>query len=362
MTLIELLVGLAIGSFVVLGAVMVYNQSRTTYALNETQARLQENGRYALSLIEPDVQLAGYLGYSNEASDFYWYTSASSRTSVMDLESNDTAKTSPSVIGACGTNFVVDLLQTVQGSDGSVDGGPVAVSTCLPSMAAGNNAGAWESGTDTLTIRRASTETVAASAAKIQLYLNRLKRTNQSIFNAAAAPGTIDANREVRDLIVRTYYVATNSTTKTGLPSLWRKTLGTASGAPAMLDEEILPGVEDFQVEFGIDTADHDSTVGIDAAQDKVPPTGVPDYFTGVVSRWVAPNSTLLDLSVDGRKSQIVAVRVWLRIRADKPEVGYTDTRTYTYAGSSPTIATALKSYRRVLVSRTMYLRNVRFQ
>jgi hypothetical protein len=130
-----------------------------------------------------------------------------------------------------------------------------------------------------------------------------------------------------------------------------------------MLDEEILPGVEDFQVEFGIDTADHDATAGIDTNQDKVPPIGVPDYFTGVVSRWVAPNSTLLDLAVDGRRSQIVAVRVWLRIRADRPEVGYFDTRTYNYAGSGNfNIATGLRPFRRVLMSRTIYLRNVRFQ
>jgi hypothetical protein len=237
------------------------------------------------------------------------------------------------------------------------------VATCAPSTVAGNNAGAWQTGTDTLTIRRSSTETTTATASKIQLFLNRLKRTNQSIFNSATAPGTINVDREVRDLIVRTYYVATNSTTQTGLPSLWRKTLGTASGAPAMLDEEILPGVEDFQVEFGIDTADHDSTAGIDAAQDKVPPIGVPDYFTGVVSRWVAPNSPLLSLAVDGRQSQVVAVRVWLRVRADRPEVGYSDDRTYNYAGSGNfNIAAGLRGFRRVLMTRTIYLRNVRFQ
>src|SRR6185295_16557067 len=127
-----------------------------------------------------------------------------------------------------------------QGSNGAA--GPLAVSTCVPSTASGNNAGSYVAGTDTLTIRRASTETTAASNTKIQLYLNHLKRTNQAVFNASTAPGAVGTNREVRDLIVRTYYIGANSTTATGLPSLWRKTLGTSGGSPAMLDEEILPG------------------------------------------------------------------------------------------------------------------------
>lgn len=70
--MIELLVGLAIGSFVIIGAVFVYNQSRTSYAINETQARLQENARYAFAILESDVQLAGNYGFYNIPTDFRW--------------------------------------------------------------------------------------------------------------------------------------------------------------------------------------------------------------------------------------------------------------------------------------------------
>jgi type IV pilus assembly protein PilW len=361
LTMVELLIGLTIGSLVVVGAVFVYSQSRTTYSINETQARLQENGRYALAIMEPDLQLAGYYGFSNEANDFYW-NNGSSKTSVMNLQSNSTALSSPAAIGTCGTNFAVDLLHPVQGSNDA--GGPIAVAACAPPSAS-PNAGAYVTGTDTLTIRRSSTETSTASASKIQLYLNATKRTNQSIFNSATAPGTVGGNREVRDLVVRTYYIAANSSMRTAYPTLWRKSLGTDGSAPKVLDEEILPGVEDLQVEFGIDDADHDGSAGIDAGQDKIAPIGYPDYFTGVVSRWVAPNDTLLDQSTNGRKAQIVAVRIWLRLRADQTEANYTDTRTYQYAGMSAAWNPAtdgVAGFRRLLVSRTVYLRNVRFQ
>ena len=42
-SLVELMVALTIGSFLIIGAVTVYVQSRNSYTVNETVARLQEN-------------------------------------------------------------------------------------------------------------------------------------------------------------------------------------------------------------------------------------------------------------------------------------------------------------------------------
>lgn len=356
LTMVELLVGLAIGSFIIVGAVMVYSQTRSSYAINEVHARLQENGRYALSMLEPDIQLAGYYGFSNNPADFR-YTNGSTEIPITQLEQTDAAMASPPpAVTTCGNNFLVDLQMTVQGSNDAA--GPIA--TCAPPNVTGMNAGAYRTLTDTLTIRRSSTADIAATptASRIQLYVNALKRSNQYLFNSNTAPGPVDANRVLRNLVVRTYYVAANSSARTNFPTLWRKSLDSNSGNPAIIDEEILPGVEDFQVQFGIDTGDHDATAGIDFDLDN---NGVPDNPNGQVSRWVDPNSALLGPPPTGIKAQIVAVRVWLRIRADAPEVGFTDTQTYTYANRpayTPTGADA--SVRRILVSRTIYLRNAR--
>jgi type IV pilus assembly protein PilW len=357
LTMIELLVGLAIGSLIVMGAVFVYSQSRTTYTTNETAARLQENARYALAILEPDIQLAGYYGFSNNALDFRYYASASAQTPVTDLEQADAAMSSPpGGVTTCGNNFAVDLLATVQGSNDAA--GPIT--TCAPPSSS-PNAGAYVTNTDTLTIRRASTVSATATAARVQLYVNALKRANQFVFNNASAPSTVDTNRQVRNLIVRTYYVAANSQARTGFPTLWRKSLDSNGTAPLVIDEEILPGVEDFQVQFGIDTGDHDGVSGIDIDADG---NGVPDMVNGVISRWVNPDSALLnspDATTPGINAQVVAVRVWLRLRAEDRETGFTDNRTYTYANRpafTPTGADA--NVRRLLVSRTYFLRNSR--
>ena len=348
LTMVELLVGLAISSFIIVGTIFVYSQSRTTYALNDTQARLQEYGRYSLGILEPDLQLAGYYGFSNNPSDLR-YSYNGSEYAISQLEQSDTTVLvdKPDAIHACGNNYVIDLLASVQGTNNKYD---VDTGDCAAS-------GGYQDGTDTLTIRRASTAKTVASAGRIQLYINALKRSNQYVFNSSTAPGVTDATREIRDLIVRKYYVSQSSDGRVGVPSLRRKFLTVVGGAPAIGDEEILPGVEDMQIEIGVDTGDHNSTVGIDNDADG---NGVPDDPNGIVSRWVEPDDKILLPPPDGVKAQAVAVRVWLRIRSDDPETSYTDTNEYNYAGVKYTPTGTDATYRRTLVTRTVYLRNAR--
>ncbi len=60
LTLVELLVAMTIGLVLIVGATQVYVDSHAAYAVNVTTARLQENARYAISVLEPDIRMAGY--------------------------------------------------------------------------------------------------------------------------------------------------------------------------------------------------------------------------------------------------------------------------------------------------------------
>ena len=354
LTMIELLIGLAIGSLVIIGTVFVYNQSRTTYSINETQARLQENARYVFAVLEPDIQLAGNYGFSNNAADLMW---GSTKTSAADMEPADAAR-GPAAVHTCGNNFALNLYMPVDGFNNNYGLG------CVVAAAAG----APVATADVLTIRRASSEATTVNVGRLQVYANRLLKSQQQLFNSGTAPGPIDVNREIRDLMFRSYYLATDSRARAGFPALWRKNLGSdaAGTSPEVGDEEIMPGVEDFQVQFGIDTGDRDANNVVDAALDKNAPFGVPDYLNGIVSRWVNPGHLLTQPASAGAgaiNAQVVAVRVWIRIRADQPEVGFTDTRAYQYADMAAAWtppAGNLASTRRILVSRTFFVRNTR--
>src|SRR5687768_9136244 len=69
MTLIELMTALAIGAFLMLGAMTVFMQSRTTFRVNESIARMQENARFAIDALEPEIRMAGYWGLTSTASN-----------------------------------------------------------------------------------------------------------------------------------------------------------------------------------------------------------------------------------------------------------------------------------------------------
>ena len=62
MSLVELMVGLALGLFVVAVMGMMYLGSRSTYSAQESGTRLQENGRYAVETIANDLRMSGFRG------------------------------------------------------------------------------------------------------------------------------------------------------------------------------------------------------------------------------------------------------------------------------------------------------------
>lgn len=355
-SLVELMVALAIGSIMIIGAVTVYSNSRTTYAINESLGRLQEQGRYVMSVLEPDVELAGFYGFTNSADTIRYVrgadpsnvlaTAAAMRQRPIPVAPPVPTPGLPGSAQTCGTNFAVDVLSPIQGSNDSFALGP-ARGACDP-----YGTGAVPN-TDTLTIRRASADPTPVAAGRVQLYATRLRsRTSQQLFSDGVAPGPIDADNRIHNLLVRAYYVAQDSVDRPGLPALRVKALTAIAGAPGFIDTEVMPGVEDLQVQFGIDTGDYDNDGVIDPGSD-VNNDGIPET-DGHATRYV--NADFPDLD----RVQIVSVRVWVRVRSEQAENGFVDGRTYRYADVEYTPSAAERGFRRILLSRTFALRNAR--
>lgn len=193
-------------------------------------------------------------------------------------------------------------------------------------------------GADTLTLRRAAER--PEPPAERRLSVRSARFGDGKVFLGETSLGddlaeTADTHR----LIVSGYYVSTTSTLsepgKT-IPSLRVKTL---VKGPRIEDQEVLPGVEDLQVQLGID---------LDAAG---------ALGRGVIDRFVDPDDPLLDRETHAYV-RVLAVRLWLRLRADEPEIGYTDTSTYQYADRHDPAPN--DGYRRIVVTKTIVLRNAR--
>ncbi len=330
--LVELMIALAIGLVLLTAFTTLLARARNQFATDESVARLGDASRHALSVLVPDLEHAG----------LYAFAAPRSVQLVRDgvvlaadaaLRSRDGV---PAVAGlpagahACGANFALDLRLAVEGSNNAYRESPGLEAECAPTAAAGGA----RAGTDTLTVRHAALETAPPHAGRIQVYARRLEAfAPLELFADGRAPGTVDANHEVRDLEVRTYYVANSSVDRPGWPALRVKALTESGGKPQFHDEEVLPGVEDLQIELGVETRQN----GITHLR-FVPPDRAP--------------------SEAERAARVVAVRFWLRIRADSTESGHRDPRVLEYADIRfiPTAGEAAQ--RRVLVERTVALRN----
>ncbi len=348
LSLVELMVALTISLVLIFGATQVYVDSRNAYNLNETVARLQENARYAMSVIEPDIRMSNFWGLVKGAS--LVGSQAAQSAGVAPIASN-------SQVLYCGNNFAVDLNTTLQGDNNQYVLSPTRQAACN-TVAGTGWATSPQTSSDTLTVRRASTVNSVDAGGQPLSLVNVLQicstRTAARVYSDGSACGAAPA-AQVNNLIVNAYYVDNNSSNGNGMPSLRRKALVTIGTVKQFQDQEIVAGVEDMQVQFGIDTG--------------VTPTGV-------ATRYVNPNAVPVG-------AQIVAVRVWLLLRADAPEPGFTDTRTYEYGdrlianGTVSTLnavgsrgmafqpsldgsnaLTSIKRYRRLLVCRTFQVRN----
>src|SRR5690606_26882446 len=213
LSLIELLVAVTIGAILIFGATQVYVDSRNTYEINETAARLQETARYALSVIEPDIRMSNYWGLVKGAGVI--------EGSASQDEASAGAPTD------CGTNFAHDLLLNLEGHNNTYG------LACTPTAAV---SGAVASA-DVLIVRRAAVATAAAGTGRLQVCSTRMN--GELVTDSTSC--TTSPEGQINDLIVNAYYVSRDSSA--GPPALRRKTL---VAGPAFNDVEIIPGVEDL--------------------------------------------------------------------------------------------------------------------
>lgn len=324
-TLIELMVALSLGLLLVLGAIVIHQRSHTTLRTVDAVARLQEVARLALDVIETDVRMASHWGFVSRAD------------AIVNRAGPGDALPAPFTVlqgaridlcGGAGTRWAIDLDAYVDGSNDGYGFSCAAVGGARPLA-------------DTLLVRRAAdSQPTALEANRIYLQTSHL---DGRLFvpspactdpaQAACLPtGYLPTTSRSRALVVHAYYVSSRSTSRPDVPALRRKSFGNvnaAIAADAITDEEIVAGVEDLQVRFGVDL-DADGSV-----DDYVNPGALPSG------------------------ASVVAVTIWLRVRSEDREPGHVDGAVYEYDGMGTPYAPH-DHYRRVVMARTLQLRNAR--
>jgi len=62
MTLIEIMVSLLIGAFLIGGVIKIFTNTHQTYRVQENLSRIQESGRFAMDILTQGVRMAGFQG------------------------------------------------------------------------------------------------------------------------------------------------------------------------------------------------------------------------------------------------------------------------------------------------------------
>lgn len=306
LSLIELMVALTIGVLLLAGAITVYMQSRNTYRTNDVASRMQEVGRYALDVIGPDVRLAGFWGLTNRPDSF---------TNGAGAVGND-----------CAADFTVNVAAPIEGRDATAT--PPGTGYDLACAPGGGFVKVdWA---DVLIVRRATVDATALENGRLQVQSNR---EAAALFSDGVRPASFGASpqSETHNLMVGAYYIGEGPAVN-GMRqfSLRRQTLMRDAGAPKIVDDEIIPGVQDLQVQFGLDT-----------------------NGDGTVERYVNPQDAI------PAGARIAAVQLWLLVVAEEREVGFKDTnRAYNYANANQTAAVFHDDRRRVVVTKTIQIRN----
>lgn len=338
-TLIELMISITIGSLLILGAAYAFQSAKQTYSVNENLARLQEQTQYVLGVLEEDVQIANFWGLHNSRTSVFRHSKAVANPIVT------------AIAGDCKDNWALDLSRGINGTN-DVDPSNSVLSTnswgetCI-------TADRYLANTDTLVIRHADTIPVAAPVVG-SAYVTSEETPQSVVFLNTDIPSIAGANASYYELRSHGYYVRPYSYTQSDdvtplnkpvdyIPMLRRISLSNGATNPVVEDEEIAIGVQDFQIEFGVDTSPIDSNE------------------RGSVNRYVTPDSLLIDpldaTGVYNPEAQVVSVRIWLLMRSQNIENDFINDTTYNYADK--VVGPFNDGIRRLLVSKTLQVRNV---
>jgi len=315
LSLVELMVSMLLGVLLCAGVVSAYLGAKRNAFYEEQTARIQENGRYALRLLSRELGMAGFFAGLPALSDIDPATVGS------DCSDQD---------WALDGLHPIELVNDFPGASSpvSLQGTPF---TCFVE-------GTVEPGSDLVAIKRTAAEAsllwgvpapgLTASVTEswyLNVTPNAIAHWEKLRPNDLRDPLRALPTRSYWEAVTRIFYVrpdANEAGTGENIPGLCMETLA----GDAMTSRCLVEGVENLQLEFGIDT-DSD---------------GVPNQY--------------LSEPGPGQIEHAVAVKIHLLLRSIVELSGYRDDKTYRLGRT--TVAATHDAYLRTVFSTTVFLRN----
>jgi len=312
-SLVELMIAMTLALVLTAAVITVFANNRHSFNQDENVQSMQDDARHAMRELAFDLSMAGHYG-------------------DLLIPSSVVADGGLTLTTDCGPVGAPEwMYQTVQPGTGDFLS-VVPLDNATAAQAAANfsciNASEFEDGTDVVSIKRVAGARTAVPASG-SVYL-RTNGTVGLLFQepVGAAPAINvplpRADWEYRPTI---YYIRNFAYLPgDGIPTLCKKVLGGA--VPGMLTECLAAGIENLQVEYGIDTNE--------------------DGYANVF----LPSPTLAEIQ------SVVSARVTLLARATEIDTRYENDKTYVVGNADPYAPD--DNFHRQVVSTTVSIQNIR--
>ncbi len=326
-SLVELMISITLGLILAAGVINIYLDSRRSFVQDEEVSRIQENARFALRLLSKELSMSGFFGGV--------------------LQTGSVSDGGIVIQGDCGVGWSLDISNPTEFLNNATGENANAAFSCVPK--ANVHESAVSGNSDVLAIRRVAGDytledgswnvakgvsAASFAASDKQIYLRIINRKNITDFVTAedantAADAVAGSSVDYWRYIARVFYVRNHSNTPAdGIPTLCAANLRQL-GIQNDGNECYAEGVENFQLEFGVDSDDD----------------GVADYFEP------DPDADELRASV--------AVRIYLLMRSINPITGGQEQGNRSYQlGSAATAGPYNDNFYRRVFSTTVLLKN----
>jgi type IV pilus assembly protein PilW len=328
LSIIELMISITIGILVLTAVALVFVNTSRARAEIERTSRQIENGRYAIELLSDEIRLAGFFGELNP-------NSVTLPTDVPGSATTDQCSTD-------ATNLKNSIPLHIQGWADATTG----FSTTLCAL---EN---YKAGTDIVMIRRAKTcvagvsgcDATDANKAYVQVSLCADETTTHKVAQGTGGldlkPKSCTGTAGLREYLPTIFYVSTDNGQGASVPTLKKiqLTKDPTTNAYGWMTSPLVEGIEQFHVEYGLDTGGSSLPLNFDGAVDSytaTPPTTVADWMN------------------------VMTVKIWLLARNLETSPDFIDTKTYTLGSASPlTVAAIGDGYRRHVYSSLIRIQN----
>lgn len=261
LSLVELLVAMTLSLLLMAGVLQTFLASKQTYSANTALSRVQENGRFAMEFLSSDIRHAGYKGECQTPLNNLLDESGSGYSAdYFDLSQavSGRANASPSWVTDRTAGDVIHLKHAVN----------------IAGVAASGNTPANANTINLTTASGVAQDTIIIVSDPLgcDMFQNRSNPNAQALARGATgSPGNknpaanpfshaYDSSMEILRLQSVTYYVGNNAA---NVPTLRR--IGFTAGA-ASAPEDLIEGVQDIRVLYGIAGNDRQVTSYVSAA------------------------------------------------------------------------------------------------